>query len=338
MCDSTGIDMEKNNAHIDFNLLTRFLAGELSLEEQKLVKDWIAASDKNRNEFDDLQDAWNAVGKTSKKQEIDTDKEWKYHQSFMQPADKTRKFIILKTFIRIAAAIIIGIGITLIGINYNSQFSVKTKIAETTEIELPDGSKVTLNAGSKLSYSKNNYGRENRMLKLRGEAYFVVEKDSNRPFIIQLDKAEVKVLGTAFNVKAYKKLNAIEVTVSEGKVSLYDKAVKQKQVIATKGEKAEFDKQLGVVKKYPNTNRNYKSWKTRNIVFQNDSLSIIVRTLENVYHKNIILENSELNSCTITTSFENEDLSTVLKVLKSTLDLDIREEKDEIIISGEGCR
>jgi ferric-dicitrate binding protein FerR (iron transport regulator) len=317
--------------------LTRFLAGELGIEEQKLVKEWIDSSDKNRNEFDELQNAWNAVDKTSKKQEINTEKEWKYHQRFIQPADKKRTSILLNTVIRIAAAIIIGIGVTLIAIKYNSQYSVKTKIAETTEIELPDGSKVTLNAGSKISYNKKNYGKEDRVLQLRGEGYFVVEKDFDRPFIIQLDKAEVKVLGTSFNVRAYKKLDAIEVTVSEGKVSLYDKTVKQKQVIATKGEKAEFDKQLEVVKKYPNTDRNYKSWKTRNIVFQNDSLSVIIGTLENVYHKNIILENSELNGCTITTSFENEDLSTVLKVLQSTLDLDIREEKNEIIISGEGC-
>ena len=83
MCDSTGISMEKNNGHIDFNLLTRFLAGELGIEEQKLVKDWIDSSDKNRNEFDELQNAWNAIDKTSRKQEIDTEKEWKYHQSLI---------------------------------------------------------------------------------------------------------------------------------------------------------------------------------------------------------------------------------------------------------------
>ncbi len=337
MCDNTDIIMEKNNQHIDFNLLTRYLADELTLKEQVLVKNWIDASDNNRKDFEELKQAWNFVDKTGKKQEIHMENEWRYHQKLMNSDEQSSKTIFIKTFIRIAAAIIIGVGITLTGIRYKTQFAVRTKIAETNEIELPDGSVVTLNAGSKLTYSKKDFGSENRTISLHGEAYFEVETDLDHPFIIQLDKAEIKVLGTSFNVRAYKKMDAIEVIVSEGKVSLYDREVKQKRVIATNGEKAEFDKQLGIVKKYPNADRNYKAWKTRSIVFENDSLRNIVKTLENIYHTRIVLENTGLNACTLTTSFEDEDLQTVLKVLESTLDLEIKVQKKEIIISGEGC-
>lgn len=329
--------MEKNNKHIDINLLTSYLASELTTEQEMLVKDWIDASDKNLKEFEELQAAWNSIGKAVKTQEIIIENEWNHHKKLLNHFEYGAKAIFLKNFIRIAAAIIIGIGITMTGIKYNSQFSAKTKMAETMEIELPDGSMITLNADSKLSYNKKNYGRENRILSLRGEAYFEVVKDIDHPFIVQLDEAELKVLGTSFNVKAYRNMNSIEVTVSEGEVSLYDKKVTQKQVIATKGEKAEFDKKLGIIKKQPNSDRNYKAWKTRRIVFENDSLSNIVKTLGNIYHKNIFLVNPDLNACTLTTSFDNEDLQTILKILESTLDLEIEVEEDEIIISGEGC-
>ncbi len=337
MCDSTDKGMEKNSEYIDINLLTRYLAGESSPEENILVKKWLAASENNRKELEEFHKAWEAIDKTDLRQEINIDNEWKVHQEKISPVQRGGVSIFLRTFIRVAAALIIAFGITIVGIRYGSKVSVRTSMAETREIKLPDGSRVTLNAGSKFSYNKKNYGEENRSLSLQGEAYFEVEKNPDLPFIIQVREAEVKVLGTSFNVKAYKKMDAIEVTVSEGKISLYDRAIKQKHVVATGGERAEFDKQLGVVKKYPNADRNYISWKTRSIVFENDSLAGIAKTLSNVYHKNIILENPGLNACTLTTSFENEDLQTVLKILESTLDLEIREEKNEIIISGEGC-
>jgi len=329
--------MEKNSKHIDFSLLAKYLAGEVNSEEQKLVNDWIHASEENHKEFEDLKKIWNSLDNTGKEKNINIENEWKYNRQLIHMAERNGKTIFLKAILRIAAAVVLGIGITLAGIKYKTYLYVTTKTAETKEFKLPDGSLVTLNAGSKLAYNKKSYGKESRIMKLKGEAYFEVEKNIEHPFIIQLDEAEVKVLGTSFNVKAYKKMNVIEVTVSEGKVSLYDKEVKQKMVIASKGEKAEFNKQLAVVKKYPNTERNYKSWKTRAIVFQNDSLNTIVRTLESVYHKKIVLEDDSLNACTLTTSFEDEDLYTVLKVLESALDLKIRIEKNEIIISGEGC-
>ncbi|MGD2034685.1 MAG: FecR domain-containing protein [Bacteroidales bacterium] len=329
--------MKKKDEHIDFVLLTKFLAGEAGSEEQAKVRKWISASGENRREFELLQKSWNLTEKTDPVSEINIDREWEHHRAILYASGRTGRKLYLKALVRIAAAIIIGVGLILAGIKYSRQYAVKTKYAETTKIELPDGSVVTLNAGSRLTYSKNNFGKENRTVNLRGEAYFEVEKDIDRPFIIRLDKAEIRVLGTAFNVRAYRKMDAIEVTVSEGKVSLYDKDVKHKKVIAVTGEKAEFDKQLNIVKKYQNTDRNYISWKTRNMVFHNDSLGIVTGILENVYHKEIVLEGQGLGNCTFTTSFENEDLQTVLKVLESTLDLEIREDRNKIIISGEGC-
>jgi ferric-dicitrate binding protein FerR (iron transport regulator) len=152
-----------------------------------------------------------------------------------------------------------------------------------------------------------------------------------------LNKAEVKVLGTSFNVKAYKGMDKIEITVAEGKVSVYEKNQPQKKVIAIAGEKAEYIKLQKAIKKTENKDRNFNSWKTRTIVFENDSLHAIVNTLSNVYHTSIVLQNQEIKDCTITTRFENKELETVFEVLESTLDIKIEEEGDTYYISGSGC-
>ena len=79
---------------------------------------------------------------------------------------------------------------------------VSTRYGSKTNLVLPDGTKVWLNAGSKLNYDKN-YGNAIREVSLTGEAYFDVVKNPEKPFIIHASKIDIKVLGTAFNVKSY---------------------------------------------------------------------------------------------------------------------------------------
>jgi transmembrane sensor len=329
--------MENNNIHINIDLLVRFFADEVSTVEREQVLNWKEASTENKKQFEELWIVWQTMDKTSMQNEINIEAEWNHLLSTIdQKANHKTRSISLSGFLRIAAAIFIAFGLFYYGLNLISGNSVKTNSTETREIILSDGSRVTLNAGSKLSY-KRNFGKELRVVSLQGEAFFEVKKNPDRPFIVQLGDAEIKVLGTSFNVKAYKNENKIEVTVAEGLVSLYDKNMEQKKVLAAKGEKAVFNKQQKIIKKQINEDRNYISWKTRIIVFDNENLANIASALENVYHKDIILQNSALNNCTVTTKFENKDLDTVLKVLKSTLDIHIEEKEGKIIISGEGC-
>ncbi len=328
--------MNEQERHINIELLTKYLAGETDTAEESSVKEWIDRSDKNRAAFEEFHKIWNTLGTTSANQHINIDKEWNYLQSKIGKSGIPAKRHSLAVIVRIAAIIVIVFSLAFVGIQYFTQERVTTQLAETTEISLPDGSKVTLNAGSRLRY-KNNFGKKDRVLSLQGEAYFEVEKNKEKPFIIELRRAEVKVLGTSFNVKAYSGMENIEVTVAEGKVSVYDKKQPQKKVIAVAGEKAEYIKHQKVIKKTENFDRNYNSWKTRSIIFENDSLQTIITTLSNVYHKSIVLRNPEIKDCTVTTSFENKDLKTVFEVLESTLDITVEKEGEVFYISGSGC-
>jgi transmembrane sensor len=329
--------MDKINQHIDFSLLVRFFAEEISPEERKLVLDWKEALPENEEQFKELQDVWLAIDKTSAQMAINLDVEWEHLKKQLTKTSitKTRKFT-PAFFVRIAAAILLAIGLFYYGLEILSQKTVRTNNTETCEVLLPDGSRVTLNAGSKLTYQRR-FSRERRIVSLQGEAFFEVAKNPKLPFIIQLGEAEIKVLGTSFNVKAYKNQDKIEVVVAEGLVSLYEKNREEKKVLAGKGEQAVYNKEQKIVKKQLNEDFNYISWKTRYIVFDKESLKNIVETLCNVYHKEFVLQNSALNNCTVTTKFENKDLNTVLNVLRSTLDIQIEETDKQVVISGNGC-
>jgi transmembrane sensor len=330
--------MNEDNNHIEIDLLTRYLAGEANQEEQISVRLWTEASDTNKKQYDELKEVWAAMDKTSAHQNIDIDAEWTNHiQTYNPELSKPKsKTITLLTIFKVAASILLLIGFSYAGWIFMSQKSIKTNITETNEIVLADGSKVTINAKSKLTYPKN-FGEKSRIVALEGEAFFEVKKNPALPFIIKLDGVEVKVLGTSFNVKAYKNMDKIEVTVAEGKVTLYEKGNEEKKVVVIKGEKAIYYKPQKVVQKNMNDDRNFMAWKTRLMVFENDSLSVITKTLGSVYHKNFIIRNPNLNHCPVTTIFDNKDIQTVINVLKSTLDITVEEKDDTIIINGKGC-
>jgi transmembrane sensor len=329
--------MEDRNRHIGIELLTRSLAGETSPQEDKELSAWLSVSEANRKEYDELRKTWDLLGTTNPDQAIDVDAEWNNLQAKLRNAGPGKKdSVVLLTFVRIAAVIILVFGISILGIRNFSNKSVKTDIAETEQVILPDGSRVTLNAGSKLGYPKK-FGKENRLVALQGEAYFEVERDPSKPFLIEIGDARIKVLGTSFNVRAYKSSEKIEITVTEGKVSLYNRKLEQNKVIATAGEKAEYHRYGKQVTKDQNTNRNYIAWKTRQLIFEDDSLAEVTKAISEVYHQRIQLGDPELNSCRLTTRFEDKDLDGVLKILESTFDLTIKEEKDIIYLRGTGC-
>lgn len=328
--------MSELNKNIDINLLTRYFAGELSAYDMQDVLLWSEANEENSKEFSELKDAWDKLGSTSPGQHINIDNEWQYLRNKVSTHQNTVSKPIWIPILKIAAAVILLVGAAWYAIRATGGETIKTELAETIERVLPDGSTITLNAGSRLHYGKD-YGGSVRRVQLEGEGYFEVVSNAEKPFIIEMDGAELMVLGTSFNVRAYKAASKIEVTVTEGKVSVYDKKMPAKRVVALGGEKAEFDKEEKVVKKTVNSNLNYDSWKTRKIVFREENLLNIVDILSRVYYKKITIEDAVLNSCTLTTNFENKDFETVLHILESTLGVTIVEKDGEILIYGPGC-
>jgi len=113
---------------------------------------------------------------------------------------------------------------------------VTTKPGSKTQIRLPDGSVVRLNSSSSLTYDKN-FGKNIREVSLTGEAFFDVEKDSSHPFIIHTNAIDIKVLGTAFNVKSYPGDANIETSLLRGKVEVTLKNRSNEKIYLNPNEK-----------------------------------------------------------------------------------------------------
>jgi ferric-dicitrate binding protein FerR (iron transport regulator) len=327
--------MGNENKHIDIQILTRSIAGEVTSQEQEELKLWLADREENRKEYEKLRQTWEVIGQTRLENEIDVGHEWKYHQGILKKKPVSdRRF--MRNFMRVAATIIVFFGIGVIAYYLLRGETITTEYAQTSVAELPDGTRVTLNGDSKLHYSRK-FGKEKREVSLEGEAYFEVAKDSLNPFIIHVDNAAIKVLGTSFNVRAYEDTEKVEVTVTEGKVSLYDQDKTSTQVIASRGEKAEYHRANRSVRKEVNTDKNYLAWKTHILIFEDIPLKEVVQVISEVYYKDIRLRNKAIARCYLTVSFEDQDLETILNVLAMTLDLAIQKEKDVIYLSGPGC-
>ena len=217
------------------------------------------------------------------------------------------------TFLLIAL-IYIPITRTLNTININSDLGIRKKV-----ISLSDGSKIYLNAGSELSYSKY-YDSENRKISLSGEAYFDVKRGIN-PFIIATEYAEITVLGTKFNVRS--RDDGFEVGVNEGAVKVQNDL---QSMEISQGE------QINVNPEYPKTFSTsktadfYPGWKNNKIICDNSSLLKICDELERIYNIKINFQNESQKNIPIS-GIINLNPSNLESVLSSISLLSKREFK-----------
>ncbi len=267
--------------------LASMLSGEKSGNEELVNR--FAADDINKT-----GDMWRELGNMSHEKEIDVDGAWKKVSSRI---NENRFQIMRSSYLRIAAAalIILGIGsvsLYLINTRYLSKkVSVATSIDEKNKVvNLPDGSKISLNRNSELSY-RENYGKRNRNVKLTGEAFFEIAPDAAKPFIIDAGKADVKVIGTSFNVITNNNNSAVEVFVATGKVILSDKSG-SKSLSLDPGFVGNMNSETSA--KAINNDPNYLAWNTGRLVYTGQKLDVVFKDLRRVYNMNIVTDDPSI--------------------------------------------
>jgi len=240
----------------------------------------------------------------------------------------------------VAASIAVLLGIT----NYfsyeqgfkqvNSQIiEMSNPLGMLSTITLPDGSKVTLNAGTTLTYP-NAFVSKNREVSLTGEAYFEVTHDSSHPFIVKADNINIEVLGTEFNVKSYEEDDRIEVSLADGKVGVRMDN-KNDFMFLDPGQQAYFDKQSETLTRRQVNITHYISWKDGVYYFRALPLKEIVCQLERIFNARIQIVSSQIQNTPITGDFvRGENLEQILRVITADgrLKYRIDEEEDMIYI------
>jgi len=237
--------------------------------------------------------------------------------------------------------------------------SVATKNGNRTKIVLPDGSQVWLNAGSNLDYNNASFNKELREVSLNGEAYFDVTKNTEKPFIIHTKKMDIKVVGTAFNVRSYSDekfaeasliRGSIEVTLKDRKDQKFTLKPNEKisiandepeQIVLKTGQKVAVKSNskpiprfvMEVLKANPVNNIIPEiAWTQNKLYFEDESLEDIGPMIERWFGKNVVIQNESLKKVRYTGNFENETIEDVLSYLKLSRPFNFKFENDTVII------
>lgn len=190
---------------------------------------------------------------------------------------------------------------------------------------LPDNTRVVLNAGSTLSYPAE-FGPSAREVKLDGEAYFNVQHDSIKQFIVRSGDIHTRVHGTAFNVKAYKS-EAISVALERGSVSVGAESYQNTSFPLFPGEKLTVNDEFERSERSLFDYEEEFGWKEGVLVFRDAGIDEFTSRIERWYDVNIVLKGLESRSWKVTGSFKHQSLETVLESLEFTsgVSYDIRE-------------
>lgn len=222
-----------------------------------------------------------------------------------------------KIIFRIAAVLLPLALITGFLVQVNHQINLFGKVAvnemyapksERRRLAFQDGTEIWLNSDSKLSYPQK-FKLFSRKVALDGEAYFIVESNKARPFIVELDEATVEVQGTHFNVEAYAGSDKITITLDEGSVNVIS-SLKEEYELAP-GEKLTLDKKTGEVT-ISAGEKNESAWLNNKIVFSNESLAEVIQILTRWYDVEFIIEDSMALIYSYNMAFENEGLEQIL--------------------------
>lgn len=324
--------MNSKYQHTDpAGLLPKVFSGEATPDEINLVSEWIAENESNRKEFESLRILWNVTA-SSENEEINIDTEWQKMEAAIIPVRKISRYFI--SILKVAVAIIFISALAFYGIRLATFETLKSPAAGIASYDLPDGTIVSLNAGSKISY-KMGFGVSHRNLALKGEAFFEVTS-SQTPFIVSSGDASVRVTGTKFNVSAYQNNPEMKVTVTEGSVKFFDTGKPGIQIELSAGETGIFNTAERKVLKELSVDINDFAWRTGIIEFNNTPLDAVTEVLEKTYHIPFRID-SAIRKCTITVRLENQDADSVLKILRSTLDVNITRKGKQVLITGDGC-
>jgi len=235
-----------------------------------------------------------------------------------------KKAVSLSRFLPYAAAIILLIG-AYISFELLSSKTIIARNAQQTEIVFPDGSKASLNAGSKIKYTKRGF-KNNRYLKLTGEAFFDVQKGGR--FIIDTPAGEVEVLGTELNV--YSRGNDFRVSCISGKVKV---SANGSQQIILPGETAKLGS--AGLEKYTEKNISHTlMWRNGEFYFEDQPLVSIFGEMERQF--DVSIQWKGLENRYFTGSFSNKSLEEALEIVCIPMELkyEIQKRNKVIIIAN----
>ena len=300
-------------------LIVKSFSGVVTQNETIMINNWVLESPLNLSYYQELKNIWQVSHPVFLPKDIHVSAA----EIKIMKQIQNKQFINSKLFVvwqRVAAIIIIPITV-LMGYLFYQQSSHSTVIAfqevtspfgMSSKIDLPDGSTVWLNSGSKLKYPVV-FAKAERKVYLSGEAFFKVQSDKSHPFIVSTAKLNVKAVGTQFNVEAYLTDSVTAVTLMKGKVSvnMYD----------NKNEQLQPNERLvlnSISKTYciTQTDAHWGMWKDGILAFRDESLEDVFKRIGRIYNVDIKVKDPVVARQIYRATFEGESFDEILRLLK----------------------
>jgi ferric-dicitrate binding protein FerR (iron transport regulator) len=336
----------------DWAKMAKYLDQEMNASEKEDFEKDLRSDEESSGILESAREIWNATKNIQNMIEVNTDSAWEKLKKRIENQEKItdhaeavsyrKERKILFNALRIAAVLLVVAGLSLIvyrsfiypDISSGKQMVVRTEPDRMTRTILSDGSVLDIKANSRIRYRTGRGGT--RELALKGEAFFEIAPDPGRPFIISAGPAIIKVTGTAFSVMTEKNKHAVSVYVESGLVSLSAKGMNGQSVTLEPGYIGTLTKK-GIEKKL-NNDENRLAWKTGKLVFRMTPLSSVINDLNHTYNTSITIESPVISDCNFTGTFlDHQPVDTVLEVLKTAFNLNVKRTSSDIILNGNGC-
>ena len=310
--------MSEKNIDIVEELLPRYCEGNVSAEEREKVEKWIRQSEEHYKIARQIQLIYLASDTISVMDRVNTD------NALSKVDNRIFRSQLKALFIwgqRVAAILFIPLLVAyllqvLIPEKQDIRMlEVRTNPGMTTSLTLPDGTKVNLNSESSLVYPESFEG-EFRSVRLEGEAFFEVVKNPEKRFVVTTPhNASVEVLGTSFNMEAFKWDSIVSTTLISGKVAFISKSG---QVDIKPGEKLVYNIQTNRSDIYQTSGEAEISWKDRMTIFKETDIDEALRMLTKRFNVDFVVSNNKDVKDFFTGSFTNHRLEQILDIFNAS--------------------
>jgi len=213
-----------------------------------------------------------------------------------------------------------------------SKIIYQTDFAKKEKYQLPDGTKLLLNANTTIEINETFLTDKGREVWISGEAYFDVAQNKNKPFVVHTNTGmDVYVLGTTFNLKA--RSTETHVVLNRGSVKVFPEAQQDKAQLLVPGEIAHFHAEEARVVKSVTDTMYFSAWQYNLQSFKNEQLRNVAASMQDIYGYRIDFTEETLKNMHFTGALPTNDINKAIKTLAAALDCTINKENDKIIIS-----
>lgn len=344
-----------------FKLLVKLKSNAISPLEQKEMQEWLSQHPEDsywadlveevyqqpiyKNEFH--QNLWTTLQRQIDKEAFDG-----VEMKFKRKLKKHTMFYWIKIS-SLAASVLIAVFFLFYYLQKQPTSketqAYETKKGEKSQITLPDGSQIWLNTDTKISYDKS-FGEKNREVTLLGEAFFDIKYNAGKPFVVHTQTADIKVLGTAFNVRNYSNENSLEASLIRGKIELTPLQSPKNRIILTPSQKvvlakdpSDLDNRLApdlpLSEKVTITRITQKdetiaetSWLVNQLVFVNQPLEKIAKEIERQFNVTIHFKTHTIKQYRYTVHLVHYNLEETMEALTTLRKFDYEFTQDTLFL------